>query len=135
MGLYGASVGFRMMALHPYEYIYFNDLSGGLTNAEGRFETDYWGAAYREAALWLKDHELAHPNHVVTIHSKGNAIQTLAYLTDRPVRWGTLDEADYFICSTRWDEFKQAGDQPPLFKVVRETVPLCYVYRMKPSVR
>lgn len=132
LGFYGAAIGFRMIALHPYEYIYFNDLSGGLKNAAGRFETDYWGAAYREAALWLRKNELTHPTRVVTIHTKGNAIQTIAYLTDLPIRWGTLDEADYFISSTRWDEFKQAGNRSALFTVTRESVPLCYVYKMKP---
>ena len=131
-GLYGAAIGFRMVALHPYEYVYFNDLSGGLKKAAGRFETDYWGAAYREAALWLRENELVHSTRVVTIHTKGNAIQTIAYLSDLPIRWGTLDEADYFISSTRWDEFKQAGNRPALFTVTRETVPLCYVYKMKP---
>ena len=31
--------------LHPYEYAYFNRSFGGLPAAEGRFETDYWGAS------------------------------------------------------------------------------------------
>jgi len=131
LGLYGASLGFRMMALHPYEYIYFNDLSGGLKGAAGRFDTDYWGASYREAALWLRENELAHPTHVVTIHTKGNALQTLAYLSDLPIHWGTLEEADYFIASTRWNENLQAGDRTPLHVVSRDGVPLCYIYRMK----
>lgn len=46
---------FDMRALHPYEYIYFNRLFGGLPAAHGRFETDYWGAANREAFLWVLD--------------------------------------------------------------------------------
>ena len=44
-----------MRALHPYEYIYFNRIFGGLPAAQGRFETDYWGAANREAFLWVFD--------------------------------------------------------------------------------
>jgi len=39
-----------MARLHPYQYVYYNRLSGGLAGAEGRFETDYWGTAFREAA-------------------------------------------------------------------------------------
>jgi hypothetical protein len=38
----------RMVQLHPYEYVYFNDLSGGLRAAAGRFELDYWGASFAE---------------------------------------------------------------------------------------
>jgi hypothetical protein len=131
VSLYAASVGFRMADLHPYEYLYFNGLVGGLPGAEGKFETDYWGAAYREAAIWLKTHELTDPKCGVTVYTKGNAIQTLAYLCDRPVRWGPMSEADYFISSTRWNEFREAGDRSPLYTVSRDGVPLCYVYRLK----
>jgi hypothetical protein len=54
-----------MHALHPYQYIYFNRLFGGLPAAHGRFETDYWGAANREAFLWvLENVESKHPTRV-----------------------------------------------------------------------
>jgi hypothetical protein len=49
-------VVFDMASLHPYEYIYFNRSSGGLRAASGRFETDYWGASYREGFAWLVEH-------------------------------------------------------------------------------
>ena len=35
--------------LHPYEYIYYNSLIGGVPGAQGRFETDYWATSYRAA--------------------------------------------------------------------------------------
>jgi hypothetical protein len=42
-----------MITLHPYEYVYFNRISGGLAAQAERFDADYWGAAYREAFDWL----------------------------------------------------------------------------------
>ncbi len=43
-----------MARLHPYESIYFNRLfGGGLKAGAQRFETDYWGLSYKEAAEWL----------------------------------------------------------------------------------
>jgi hypothetical protein len=42
-----------MLKLHPYEYIYFNSLVGGLPGANNKFETDYWGASFREATEWI----------------------------------------------------------------------------------
>lgn len=38
-----------MVRLHPYEYVYYNRMSGGLEGAEGRFELDYWATGYRQA--------------------------------------------------------------------------------------
>ena len=38
------------LQLHPYEYIYYNRFIGGEAGAFRRFELDYWGTSYREAA-------------------------------------------------------------------------------------
>ncbi|MFO1075775.1 MAG: glycosyltransferase family 39 protein [Geminicoccaceae bacterium] len=38
----------RIVQLHPYEYVYFNDLSGGVAAARDRFELDYWGTSLGE---------------------------------------------------------------------------------------
>ena len=45
----------EMVQLHPYQYIYFNQVSGGVEQAFNRDETDYWGASHREAAVWLNE--------------------------------------------------------------------------------
>ena len=43
-----------MRALYPYEYAYFNHLiAGGILQANQRFEMEYWGTSFREAAFWL----------------------------------------------------------------------------------
>ena len=128
--LANASTAFRMADLHPYECVYFNEAVGGLRGAEGNFETDYWGAAYREAATWLRDHELADPKRDVRINSQGMAFQCLAFLSDRPVHWVPADaDWDYLISSTRWDGWKLAGNRAPIYSVVRDGVPLCYVFK------
>lgn len=38
-----------LVRLHPYQYIYYNALLGGVSGVEGRYELDYWGTAYKEA--------------------------------------------------------------------------------------
>lgn len=43
----------RMVALHPYEYIYYNDLTGGLPAAVDRFDLDYWGVSVGETTRAL----------------------------------------------------------------------------------
>ena len=45
-----------MVLLHPYQYVYFNRaVIGGLPGAAKRFDTDYWGASYKEGVRWLVD--------------------------------------------------------------------------------
>jgi hypothetical protein len=38
-----------IVRLHPYEYVYYNELVGGVRGAYGQFELDYWCTSYREA--------------------------------------------------------------------------------------
>ena len=38
---------------HPYEYVYFNELSGGVKKAYGHYELDYYYHSMREATEWV----------------------------------------------------------------------------------
>ncbi len=38
---------------HPYEYTYFNELTGGIKGAYGNYETDYYYHSTREASEWV----------------------------------------------------------------------------------
>lgn len=45
-----------MRELHPNEYIYFNELIGGLPGAYGNYDTDYYGNSYKEGFAALAEH-------------------------------------------------------------------------------
>jgi hypothetical protein len=47
------SILIDMHSLHPYEYTYFNHLSGGLASAQYQYESDYWGLSFKESTQWL----------------------------------------------------------------------------------
>ena len=48
---------FRFMAAnHPYYYLYYNQLTGGLKGAYGNYETDYYYHSMREGAEWLQEY-------------------------------------------------------------------------------
>ncbi len=46
-----------MAKSHPNEYLYFNEYFGGIKNAYGNFETDFWMNSSKEAFNWLVEHE------------------------------------------------------------------------------
>lgn len=54
LSLYFIITIYKIVQLHPFEYIYFNELTNGLKGADKLFQTDYWGASYIEAADYLK---------------------------------------------------------------------------------
>ena len=45
-----------MLELHPYEYVYFSPLVGGVAGANGGYEMDYWNTCQKSASTWLGQH-------------------------------------------------------------------------------
>jgi len=45
-----------MIAAHPYYYMYYNQLTGGLKGAYSKYETDYYYHTMRSGAEWLKSY-------------------------------------------------------------------------------
>lgn len=62
--------------LHPYEYIYYNHLIGGVNGAQRRFELDYWATSYREAAEYVNS--MAQPNAYVWVEGPAHMFNTFA---------------------------------------------------------
>ena len=46
---------YACLQLHPYEYIYYNSLVGGVKGAFRHYELDYWATSYKEAAEYLNE--------------------------------------------------------------------------------
>jgi hypothetical protein len=129
-------VGVDMVRLHPYEYVYFNRSSGGLREAFGRYETDYWGASFKEGLQWVM-HKLpaiepGQPIRVASCDSHTNDL--LHYYVER---WPDAAErlnivpdyrrADVFLAVTRGNCHNVPGKV--LHRVQRLRVPLLYVVR------
>jgi hypothetical protein len=122
--------------LHPYEYVYFNRLSGGLKAANGRFETDYWGVAYKEAFAWIVKHvPPVDPNRPTRIAScNNNSNERMSYYLER---WPKAKQnfeivrgykrADLYVAMTRHRCHHVAGKV--LRTIRRQGVPLVYVIR------
>ncbi|MET0389494.1 MAG: hypothetical protein ABW321_26210, partial [Polyangiales bacterium] len=68
----------------PYEYVYFNRSFGGLPAASQRYETDYWGASYREGFTWALAHVAPNPARKLTIATCKQDPQLDYYLTQLP---------------------------------------------------
>jgi len=46
----------QLVWLHPYQYLYYNALVGGLAGASGRYVADYWVNIMPEAVQYLEDY-------------------------------------------------------------------------------
>jgi hypothetical protein len=53
-----------IVRLHPYQYVYYNSVLGGISNAHQRFETDYWGISVFDAVTYINESAPAWSNVV-----------------------------------------------------------------------
>jgi hypothetical protein len=135
LALFGL-VASDMVKLHPYEYVYFNRLSGGLPGAHTRFETDYWGASYTEALGWLGaqlNAEDAGPARVATCNNDG-AVKV--FMREQPglarhlMLAANNSPPDVYLSSTRTG--CPSADGRVVHVVERMGVPFLYVLQRRP---
>ena len=127
----GLWVAYQMTLLHPYEYIYFNELIGGLKGSQGKFDNDYWGASFKEAVDWLEKNETADPQKTYKITGSGNSYQIFYYFTPN-MKWvDELKDADYYISYTRDNKQTLVDPSKVIHVVEREGVPLNYIFKLK----
>jgi hypothetical protein len=119
-----------MHALHPYEYIYFNEIIGGVKGAYGKYEMDYWGKSYQEATKWLIKNELTSKKQYL-IKTCGDKLSSTYYFLPTMHVEPNREKADYFICNPSDLEFDLGNKYKTLFIVTREGIPLSYVKKIQ----
>jgi hypothetical protein len=100
-GLYG------LVQLHPYQYVYYNLLIGGVAGAARNYELDYWAISYQQAALFLN--QTAPPGARVIVWGADHLVQRIArsdmeIVEYRKVRDQDASAFDYAVILTRHDK-------------------------------
>jgi hypothetical protein len=123
--------------LHPYQYVYYNSLAGGVGGAYRNFELDYWVTSFKESMEYLNEH--AEEGSIVVIY--GNRLVARQYA--RPdltlVLPSKLDESQvqsyYILSTTRANRDKlQCGDAAVIvFAVERDGGVLSYIEKISPD--
>ena len=122
------NIASEMNYLHPYEYVYFNRLVGGLNGAYTRYETDYWGQSLKESTLWLKSKTYMEPS--VKVFACANQISSSYFFSDNMKLSKIDDDPDFSVCITRGMTVPLLlNDLRYVYVVQRHKVPLSYVYK------
>lgn len=120
-----------LVRLHPYQYIYFNHISGGLPAAYNSRDTDYWGLSYREAAEWLNmnvptEAEGGLPKYRVLQKNAPWMLQE--FLDPRFEIVFNPNQANFYVSFTRFNLHAEYPDLRVLHVIEREGVPLCFIF-------
>lgn len=124
-------VGFQLFTVliyylqtHPYEYTYFNILSGGLTKNSNQFETEYWGTSTKELFQFIENNPNIFKDKSVGVY--GNLAAATYYkqsqnLSINVYGYKKSDKYDYVMCWYRWNGC-EGIEGVPEFKVVKNGV-------------
>ena len=126
----------EMRSLHPYEYLYFNRIfAGGFKEGAKSYETDYWGATYKEGAEWIVKNYQRINGRKVKVASCSFPFSTEYFLPKDGFDYvGSYDylkkmtgkDPDLFLATTRW-HCHQTFNGRIVHIVERQGVPLLYV--------
>lgn len=132
-----ANVVLQMIALHPYQYIFYNSLVGGIQNAWKGFETEYWGTSHKEAverlaATLKKDND--HTVYYVTSTTTPWTLTPMApwlvanFLPSNMIYTQNIQQADFYISFLRFNtHLFSDGRIMPECMVARNGVPIAIV--------
>lgn len=121
----------QMEKLHPYEYVYFNEFTGRLPGAFGRFEIEDRGTSAKEAVDWLKKNRFTDATKTYHVSSLQDPFSTLYYLPPNAKYEESPDRADYLIALPFSGKHQLKNNL--LYSVTREDVPLIDIYEKSPQ--
>ena len=118
------------LRLHPYEYIYYNRFIGGVGGAFRKYELDYWGTSYREAADWLNANAPEDaviwadgPSHLLGMYLRKDLQMYSSYEAER------ADHYDYVVTTTRYNLDLVSYADAPIVHVIERGGALLTVIR------
>ena len=132
-----------MLRLHPYQYIHFNRLvAGGLPGAHGRYETEYWGASYKEGVEWIAaSYHRPELGRRIRVASNSYSTSTSWFLPeDRFEYVGSFGNGqriepgvrpDLYLTILRWNGLEKCPGKI-VHSVTRMGVPLLHVVEVQP---
>jgi tetratricopeptide (TPR) repeat protein len=128
---------------HPNQYVYFNELIGGVSGAYGYYDTDYYQNTGLQAAKWIEKEIKPIPGRKIVVASNMLGFgyyfaKDTNWIRSYYVRYGDrhAKEWDYYISYSRYISAAQLqqGHWPPgnvVHTVEVSGVPLCVVIARK----
>ena len=126
-----------LIQLHPYEYIYYNGLVGGIKGAFRRFEMDYWATSYKEAVEYLN--QVAPENSLVLVREPSQIAKTHArsdlIIQEYPRQGNPLTLPNYVLITSRNNEdLTIFPELLPVYKVIRAGATLAVVKQISSPI-
>jgi hypothetical protein len=129
LGLGVSAVAVEMVQLHPYQYMYFNRMSGGLEAAATQYETEYYAHSFKELGqkladrLWETERD-RYLNGDYSVNGCGIAENVLMEHLPANFSFSKKSGVDFYAAYRRVGCIDRNTQLPLLVSVERQGVPL-----------
>ena len=94
---------------HPYEYVFFNKAFGGMANAYGNYELDYYYHTTRAACEWLQENALPPVDvEADSLYKANPKIQVATWHVPSVAYFLRKDTARFAVKFSRWDKLAES---------------------------
>jgi hypothetical protein len=117
--------------LHPYQYIYYNKLIGGLPGAENKYELDYFGLSLKESSEFVN--RIAPLGSKVIVRGPNHIAKNILRNDIKIISWLTPNsEADYSLNFRRFLWSGERFKETEIFSASRNGVTFSDVREVEP---
>lgn len=122
---------FSIVQLHPYQYIYYNALTGGVEGAFREYPLDYWLTSYQDTAAWVDEN--IPPGSTILVWGGRRRIEPFVkneytFISNTRIDPATFNEFDYVIIPTeQMLDLQYNTETTPIFSIEWDNVPLVFV--------
>jgi tetratricopeptide (TPR) repeat protein len=128
---------------HPNQYVYFNELTGGIKGAYGYYDIDYYQNSGKQAADWIRENVKPIPGRKIFVRSN---LSDFGRYFERDTSWIASDygryneryrmEWDYYVTYPRYVSAVQMQNDKwnpanIVYKAEIDGAPLCIVIQRK----
>ncbi len=120
--------------LHPYEYVFFNSLVGGVEGASGRYDTEYFATSYREGMALVNERARREPARTFRVAVGGSElmlpgviaaaarnVEVVLVRPDRPNPSALPNDIDFYLGLARYRlEQRPFEDSPVIATIGRD---------------
>lgn len=119
----------QLLALHPYQYVYYNALIGGPAGSYGKYETEYWFTSTKHGLEALDEYlDEAHISRPVSVFVVGPRQVAEHFLPEGIQMADRPEQAQYVIANTQM-MMHHAVEGTEVLCIERSGLPILYIYR------
>lgn len=122
-----------LIQLHPFQYSYYNNFTGGVRGADNNYELDYWLTCYKHLGNLVEQNEPGHLNVYVDLNPQLVSLYAYSKISVHSTSDAPFEKGSLIFLPSRWGHASLFNEHPVVYTVELQGVPLCIARRVLPS--